>query len=113
MKKIQAIIKPFKFEDVNEALREADLRGLTLTEVKGCGRQGGHVEIYRGSEYVVDLIPKKMIEMVVPDDLADKVVRIIADSAATGKIGDGKIFISEIVDVIRIRTGERGADALH
>lgn len=112
MKKIQAIIKPFKFEDVNEALREANFHGMTLTEVKGCGRQGGHVEIYRGSEYVVDLIPKKMIEMVVPDEVLDKVVHIIAEAAATGKIGDGKIFVSEIVDAIRIRTGERGVDAL-
>lgn len=112
MKKIQAIIKPFKFEDVNEALREAGLHGMTLTEVKGFGRQGGHVEIYRGSEYVVDLIPKKMIELVLPDDQVEKVIGIIIDAATTGKIGDGKIFVSDISDVIRIRTGERGIDAL-
>jgi nitrogen regulatory protein P-II 1 len=112
MKKIQAIIKPFKFEDVNDALREEGIHGMTLTEVKGFGRQGGHVEIYRGSEYVVDLIPKKMIELVLPDDQVEKAVALIMEAATTGKIGDGKIFVSEITDVIRIRTGERGEDAL-
>jgi nitrogen regulatory protein P-II 1 len=112
MKKIQAIFKPFKFEDVNEALREAGIHGMTLTEVKGFGRQGGHLEIYRGSEYVVDLIPKKMIELVIPDELVEKVVGIIVEAATTGKIGDGKIFVTEINEVIRIRNGERGADAL-
>lgn len=112
MKKIEAIIKPFKFEDVHEALREADIFGMTVVEVKGFGRQGGHTEIYRGSEYVVDFIPKKKIEMLVPDSLVEKVTKIIIDSASTGKIGDGKIFISEITDVVRIRTGERGDEAI-
>ena len=112
MKKIEAIIKPFKLEDVKEALSEAGITGMTVTEVKGYGRQQGHSELYRGAEYVVDFLPKVKIEVVVKDDDADMVVQKIAEAARTGKIGDGKIFVSDIDKVIRIRTGETDEEAL-
>ena len=112
MKKIEAIIKPHKFEEVQEALREAGINGMTVTEVKGFGRQRGHTEIYRGSEYTVDFLPKTKIEILTDDDQAQAVVKILGDAAKTGKIGDGKIFIYDITDVIRIRTSEHGAEAL-
>jgi nitrogen regulatory protein PII len=112
MKRIEAIIKPHKFEEVQEALREAGVQGMTVTEVKGFGRQRGHTEIYRGSEYTVDFVPKTRIEILANDEQVASIVKIIEDSAKTGKVGDGKIFISEIRDVVRIRTSERGADAL-
>ncbi len=112
MKKIEAIIKPFKLDDVKEALKEAGVQGLTVTEVKGFGRQKGHTELYRGAEYVIDFLPKIKLEIIVPDDMVAKVVEAIMDSAKTGKIGDGKIFILPMEEVIRIRTGERGEDAL-
>jgi nitrogen regulatory protein P-II 1 len=112
MKKIEAIIKPFKLDDVKEALKEAGVQGLTVTEVKGFGRQKGHTELYRGAEYVIDFLPKIKLEIVIPDDMVTKVVDAIIDSAKTGKIGDGKIFILPMEEVIRIRTGERGEDAL-
>lgn len=112
MKKIEAIIKPFKLEDVKEALKEVGVQGLTVTEVKGFGRQKGHTELYRGAEYVIDFLPKIKLEIVVTDDLIVKVVDAITESAKTGKIGDGKIFIFPMEEVIRIRTGERGEDAV-
>lgn len=112
MKKIEAIIKPFKLEDVKEALKEIGIQGLTVTEVKGFGRQKGHTELYRGAEYVIDFLPKIKLEIVVPDDIVTKVVETIIESAKTGKIGDGKIFILPMEEVIRIRTGERGEDAI-
>lgn len=112
MKKVEAIIKPHKFEEVQEALREAGVHGMTVTEVKGFGRQRGHTEIYRGSEYTVDFLPKTKIEILVSDDQAASVVKVLQDSAKTGKIGDGKIFVYNISEVLRIRTGERGAEAL-
>ncbi len=112
MKKIEAIIKPFKLEDVKEALSEAGVEGMTVVEVKGFGRQKGHTEIYRGSEYTVDFLPKVKIEVVVQDDRADAVVDAIVKAANTGKIGDGKVFISEVIEAIRIRTGDRGDDAI-
>ena len=112
MKKIEAIIKPFKLEDVKEALAEVGVEGMTVVEVKGFGRQKGHTEIYRGSEYTVDFLPKVKIEFVVDDSRADTVVDAIAKAANTGKIGDGKIFVSEVFEAIRIRTGERGNDAV-
>jgi len=112
MKKIEAIIKPFKLDEVKEALQEVGLQGITVTEAKGFGRQKGHTELYRGAEYVVDFLPKVKIELVVPDDLVDKAVEAIQASARTGRIGDGKIFISNIEEAIRIRTGETGRDAL-
>jgi nitrogen regulatory protein PII len=112
MKKIEAIIKPHKFEEVQEALREAGILGMTVTEVKGFGRQRGHTEIYRGSEYTVDFLPKTKIEILASDDQAQSIVKTIIDSAKTGKIGDGKIFLYDVTDVLRIRTGEHGADAL-
>ena len=112
MKKIEAIIKPFKLDDVKEALNEIGIQGMTTTEVKGYGRQKGHKEIYRGAEYVVDFIPKTKIEIIVPAELADQVVDTIRQAAATGKIGDGKIFISPVAEVVRVRTGERGRDAI-
>jgi Nitrogen regulatory protein PII len=112
MKKIEAIIKPFKLDEVKEALKEAGVQGLTVTEVKGFGRQKGHTELYRGAEYVIDFLPKIKLEIIVPDDVVTKVVDAIIDSAKTGKIGDGKIFILPMEEVIRIRTGERGEDAL-
>ncbi|MEM4407745.1 MAG: P-II family nitrogen regulator [Candidatus Caldarchaeum sp.] len=112
MKKIEAIIKPFKLDDVKEALKEVGVQGLTVVEVKGFGRQKGHTELYRGAEYVIDFLPKIKLEIVVPDDMVTKVVDAIIESARTGKIGDGKIFINPLDEVIRIRTGERGQDAI-
>ncbi len=112
MKKIEAIIKPFKLDEVKEALQEVGLQGITVTEAKGFGRQKGHTELYRGAEYVVDFLPKVKIEVVLNDDLVEKAVEAIQNSAKTGRIGDGKIFISAIEDAIRIRTGEVGGDAL-
>ncbi|MCH8028627.1 MAG: P-II family nitrogen regulator [Candidatus Dadabacteria bacterium] len=112
MKKIEAIIKPFKLDDVKEALKEIGVQGLTVTEVKGFGRQKGHTELYRGAEYVIDFLPKIKLDIAVPDDMVIKVVDSIIDSARTGKIGDGKIFIHSLEEVIRIRTGERDEDAL-
>ena len=112
MKKIEAIIKPFKLDEVKEALQDVGLQGITVTEAKGFGRQKGHTELYRGAEYVVDFLPKVKIEVVLGDDLVDKAVDAIQNSAKTGRIGDGKIFITAIEDAIRIRTGETGGDAL-
>ncbi|MBF0557293.1 MAG: P-II family nitrogen regulator [Nitrospirae bacterium] len=112
MKKIEAIIKPFKLDEVKDSLNEIGIQGMTVTEVKGFGRQKGHTELYRGAEYVVDFIPKIKIEIVTSDALASKVVDAIEKSAKTGKIGDGKIFIYSVEDVIRIRTGERGEGAV-
>ncbi len=112
MKLIIAIIKPFKLEEVKEALAAIGVEGMTVTEVKGFGRQKGHTEIYRGSEYTVDFLPKTKIEIVVGDDLAGKAVDAIAGAAKTGKIGDGKIFVQNVIDVVRIRTDERGEAAV-
>jgi nitrogen regulatory protein P-II 1 len=112
MKLITAIIKPFKLEEVKEALTAIDIEGMTVTEVKGFGRQKGHTEIYRGSEYTVDFLPKVKIEIAVADDILDKVVTTIAKAAKTGKIGDGKIFITPLDEIIRIRTDERGDSAV-
>lgn len=112
MKKIEAVIKPFKLDDIKEALNDLGIQGMTVSEVKGYGRQKGHTEIYRGAEYAVDFIPKLKVEIVVADDRCDEVVEIIRKSSFTGKIGDGKIFVTPIGDVVRIRTGERGVDAL-
>ena len=112
MKKIEAIIKPFKLDEVKEALHDAGISGLTVTEAKGFGRQKGHTELYRGAEYVVDFLPKVKIEVIVQDALAEKVVEAIATAARTGRIGDGKIFVSPVETAIRIRTGERDNDAL-
>ena len=112
MKKIEAIIKPFKLDDVKEALQEIGLQGLTVTEAKGFGRQKGHTELYRGAEYVVDFLPKIKIELVVPDARIDAAVEAIQNAARTGRIGDGKIFITPVESAIRIRTGESGDDAL-
>ena len=112
MKKIEAVIKPFKLEEVKDALTEIGIQGLTVSEVKGFGRQKGHTELYRGAEYVVDFIPKIKIEVVVPDDIAEKVVEAIVNAARTGRIGDGKVFIIPVKDSIRIRTGERGENAI-
>lgn len=112
MKKIEAIIKPFKLEEVKEALAEVGVQGMTVTEVKGFGRQKGHTEIYRGSEYTVDFLPKVKIEIVVDDAQADGVAEAIVKSANTGKIGDGKVFISNVEEAIRIRTGETGSSAV-
>ena len=112
MKKIEAIIKPFKLDEVKEALQEVGLLGITVTEAKGFGRQKGHTELYRGAEYVVDFLPKVKLEVVVEDGLADRVVDAIAQAARTGRIGDGKIFVSNIEEAIRIRTGESGLDAI-
>ena len=112
MKKIEAIIKPFKLEEVKEALAEVGVQGMTVTEVKGFGRQKGHTEIYRGSEYTVDFLPKVKIEIVVDDAQAENVAAVIVKSANTGKIGDGKVFISTIEQAIRIRTGETGSSAV-
>lgn len=112
MKKIEAIMKPFKLDEVKDALNEIGIQGMTVTEVKGFGRQKGHTELYRGAEYVVDFIPKIKIEIVATDALAPKVVSVIEKSAKTGKIGDGKIFVSAIEEIVRIRTGERGESAV-
>ena len=112
MKLITAIVKPFKLDDVREALSDIGIQGITVTEVKGFGRQKGHTELYRGAEYVVDFLPKIKLEIAAGSDMVDSVVEAIAKSAATGKIGDGKIFISSLEEVIRIRTGETGADAI-
>ena len=112
MKLIVAVIKPFKLDDVREALAEVGVQGITVTEVKGFGRQKGHTELYRGAEYVVDFLPKIKIEVAVPDDQLDRVVEAITQSARTGKIGDGTIFVSSLEQVIRIRTGELDHDAL-
>ena len=112
MKKIEAVIKPFKLDEVKEALQEIGVQGLTVLEAKGFGRQKGHTELYRGAEYVVDFLPKVKIEVVVDDDLLDEALSAIASSAKTGKIGDGKIFVSSIEQAVRIRTGEEGRDAL-
>lgn len=112
MKKIEAIIKPFKLDEVKEALQEAGLTGITVIEAKGFGRQKGHTELYRGAEYVVDFLPKVKIEVVLADDMVEKGVEAIRRSAQTGRIGDGKIFVSSIEEAIRIRTGESGTDAV-
>ena len=112
MKMVMAVIKPFKLDDVREALAERGVTGITVTEVKGFGRQKGHTELYRGAEYVVDFLPKMKIEAAVSDDLVDQAVEAIERAARTGKIGDGKIFVTPIEQVIRIRTGETGVDAL-
>lgn len=112
MKKIQAIIKPFKLDDVKEALNALGITGMTLMEVKGFGRQKGHREIYRGAEYQVDFVPKVMITIVVDDERVDDVVKTLVDSAGSGKIGDGKIFVLPVEEAIRIRTGEKGKDAI-
>ncbi|HTZ18988.1 MAG TPA: P-II family nitrogen regulator [Dissulfurispiraceae bacterium] len=112
MKKIEAIIKPFKLDEVKDALNEIGIQGMTVTEVKGFGRQKGHTELYRGAEYVVDFIPKIKIEIVTSDALAQKVVSVIETAAKTGKIGDGKIFVYPVEDILRIRTGERGEMAV-
>jgi len=112
MKKIEAIIKPFKLDEVKEALQEVGLKGMTVTEVKGFGRQKGHTELYRGAEYVVDFLPKVKIEIVLEDALADRAVEAIQHAAKTDRIGDGKIFIYDVETAVRIRTGERGGDAL-
>ncbi len=112
MKKIEAIIKPFKLDEVKEALQGVGVQGMTVSEVKGFGRQKGHTELYRGAEYVVDFLPKIKIELAVADDIADKAVQAIVEAANTGRIGDGKIFVTDIEEAIRIRTGERGSDAV-
>ena len=112
MNKVEAILKPFKLDDVKQALTELGVSGLTITEVRGFGRQKGHTELYRGAEYVVDLVPKVKIEAVIPDEMTESVVNTIKDTAKTGRIGDGKIFVTKIQDAIRIRTGERGQAAL-
>lgn len=112
MKKIEAVIKPFKLDEVKEALHEVGIQGITVTEAKGFGRQKGHTELYRGAEYVVDFLPKVKLEIVVEDSLAERAVEAIQNAAKTGRIGDGKIFVSTIDEVIRIRTGESGADAI-
>ena len=112
MKKIEAIIKPFKLDEVKEALHEIGLQGMTVTEAKGFGRQKGHTELYRGAEYVVDFLPKVKIELVIDDDLVERAVEAIQQAAHTDRIGDGKIFISTVDEAIRIRTGEKGADAI-
>lgn len=112
MKLITAIIKPFKLDDVRESLTLIDIHGMTITEVKGFGRQKGHAEIYRGAEYVVDFLPKLKIEVAVSDDLSDEVVHAITNAANTGKIGDGKIFVQPLDEIVRIRTGEMGENAL-
>ena len=112
MKKIEAIIKPFKLDEVKEALHEVGVSGITVLEAKGFGRQKGHTELYRGAEYVVDFLPKVKLEVVVEDNLADRAVEAIANAARTGRIGDGKIFVSTIDQALRIRTGETGGDAI-
>ena len=112
MRKIEAIIKPFKLDDVKEALQEAGVQGITVIEARGFGRQKGHTELYRGAEYVVDFLPKVKVEVIVPKEMVDKVVEAIVSAAGTGRVGDGKIFVLPVEDVIRIRTGERGPNAI-
>ena len=112
MKMIMAIVKPFRLDDVREAVAEIGIQGITVTEVKGFGRQRGHTELYRGAEYVVDFLPKIKLEIIVPDDLVAQVVETVEKSARTGRIGDGKIFVTNVEEVVRIRTGERGSDAI-
>ena len=112
MKKIEAIIKPFKLDEVKEALQDVGLQGITVTEAKGFGRQKGHTELYRGAEYVVDFLPKVKIEIVLVDEMLERAIEAIVGAAKTGRIGDGKIFVSAVEDVIRIRTGETGRDAI-
>jgi nitrogen regulatory protein PII len=112
MKKIEAIIKPFKLDEVKESLNDIGVQGMTVSEVKGFGRQKGHTELYRGAEYVVDFLPKIKLEIIVPDDLVAQVVELVEKSARTGRIGDGKIFVTNVEEVVRIRTGERGHDAI-
>ena len=112
MKKVEAVIKPFKLDEVKEALHEVGVSGITVTEAKGFGRQKGHTELYRGAEYVVDFLPKVRLEVVVDDDQVERVVEAIANAARTGRIGDGKIFVSTIESAVRIRTGERDSDAI-
>ena len=112
MQLVTAIIKPFKLDDVRDALAEVGVTGITVTEVKGFGRQKGHTELYRGAEYVVDFLPKIKLETAVTNDIVERVVDVIVQSAATGKIGDGKVFVSKLEEVIRIRTGETGAEAI-
>lgn len=112
MKKIEAVIKPFKLEEVKDALAKIGVRGMTVSDVKGFGRQKGHTESYRGTEYKIDFLPKSKIELIVADELVDQVIEIIEKNAKTGKIGDGKIFLSTVEEVIRIRTGERGKEAI-
>ncbi len=112
MKKVEAIIKPFKLDEVKESLSEIGIQGITVSEVKGFGRQKGHTELYRGAEYVVDFIPKIKMEIIVSDDIVAKVIEQIAEAAKTGRIGDGKIFVTPVEEVVRIRTGETGDDAL-
>ena len=112
MKQIEAVIKPFKLDEVKEDLMKAGIQGMTVSEVKGFGRQKGHTELYRGTEYSVDFLPKVKIQILVPDEIAPKVVEVIQQAARTGKIGDGKIFVTEVEEVIRIRTGEKGPDAV-
>ena len=112
MKKVDAIVKPFKLDEVKEKLNEIGVQGITVTEVKGFGRQKGHTELYRGAEYVVDFLPKVKMEIVIADTQVDEVIDTIMKAAQTGRIGDGKIFVTNLVDVIRIRTGERGEEAI-
>lgn len=112
MKKIEAIIKPFKLDEVKDALNNIGIQGMTITEVKGFGRQKGHTELYRGAEYVVDFIPKIKIEIIVPESIVDEACKIIEETARTGKIGDGKIFVSHVEDAVRIRTGQKGEEAI-
>jgi len=112
MKFVTAIIKPFKLDDVRESLSEIGVQGVTVTEVKGFGRQKGHTELYRGSEYVVDFLPKVKLEVAIADDLLERTLEVVADAASTAKIGDGKIFVTDLEQVIRIRTGETGVDAV-
>jgi len=112
MKKIEAIIKPFKLDDVRQALSDIGVTGMTAIEVKGFGRQKGHTELYRGAEYVIDFLPKVKLEVIISEDLVDACIEAISNAARTGKIGDGKIFVSDISQVVRIRTGETGADAI-
>ena len=112
MKKIEAVVKPFKLDEVKNALNEIGVQGMTVVEAKGFGRQKGHTELYRGLEYVVDFLPKVKIEILASDDLAERIVETIVNSARTGRIGDGKIFVTDLVEVVRIRTGERGEEAI-
>ena len=112
MKKVDAIIKPFKLDEVKDKLNEIGIKGITVSEVKGFGRQKGHTELYRGAEYVVDFLPKVKLEIVVLDDLLDDVINTIMTTGQTGRIGDGKIFVTDLIDAVRIRTGERGEDAI-